>query len=109
MQQKGKLDALYNMILFGSEELKNYNERLDKEINERQFLNLYLKTIKQTISADLTGKKTVFNQKKISDFQNRRKPYRSQRRHFLIYKMLGNSWKTGFNLYLIFLTSGVWR
>ena len=55
MEQKGKLDALFNMILFGSEELKNYNERLEKEVDERQHLNLYLKTIKEKKEAELKG------------------------------------------------------
>ena len=55
MQQKGKLDALFNMILFGSEELKNYNERLEKEVDERQHLNLYLKTVQEKNKNQLKG------------------------------------------------------
>lgn len=61
MQQKGKLDALYNMIIFGSEELQNYNERLEKEVNERQFLNLYLKSIKNNVTVELKGLIHIFS------------------------------------------------
>jgi len=66
MEQKGKLDALFNMILFGSEELKNYNERLEKEVDERQHLNLYLKTIKEKKEEELKDSSATLKKTKKS-------------------------------------------
>ena len=50
------------MIEFGSEELKNYNERLEGEIAQRQILNLQLKLFKQKLKVEQKG--TVANEKK---------------------------------------------
>ena len=45
-----------NIVIFGSKELQNYNERLEKEVEERQLMNLYLKTIKQNINNEQKSK-----------------------------------------------------
>lgn len=49
LHSSGKLEPLLNVIEFGSEELKNYNERLEDEIKQRQILNLHLKLFKQRL------------------------------------------------------------
>jgi len=52
LHQSGKLEPLLNVIEFGSEELNNYNTRLEKEIKERQMLNFQLKIFKDKIDVE---------------------------------------------------------
>jgi len=52
LHQSGKLEPLLNVIEFGSEELNNYNTRLEEEIKQRQMLNFQLKIFKDKIDVD---------------------------------------------------------
>jgi len=52
LHQSGKLEPLLNVIEFGSEELTNYNKRLEEEIKQRQMLNFQLKIFKDKIDVD---------------------------------------------------------
>lgn len=63
LHQSGKLEPLLNVIEFGSDELKNYNTRLEDEIKQRQILNFHLKLFKEKIEDD--QKASVANVKKL--------------------------------------------
>jgi len=52
LHQSGKLEPLLNVIEFGSEELNNYNTRLEEEIKQRQMLNFQLKLFKDKIDVE---------------------------------------------------------
>ena len=55
LHQSGKLEPLLNVIEFGSEELNNYNTRLEEEIKQRRGLNY------RTLSLKCVASKLIFN------------------------------------------------